>query len=72
MKTNLKNLEIRAGRYNTRKKIRAKGVERMLRYVDDETIITASDFRDMMILIPSGQLQTVSPYYMKVGLDIAP
>ena len=72
MKKNLKNLEIRAGRYNTRKKIRAKGVERMLRYVDDESIITASDFRDMMILIPSGQLQTVSPYYMKVGLDIGP
>ena len=72
LKKNLKNLEIRAGRYNTRKKIRAKGVERMLRYVDDETIITASDFRDMMILIPSGQLQTVSPYYMKVGLDIGP
>jgi len=72
LKKNLKNLEIRAGRYNTRKKIRAKGVERMLRYVDDEATITASDFRDMMILIPSGQLQTVSPYYMKVGLDIGP
>ena len=72
LKRNLKNLEIRAGRYNTRKKIRAKGVERMLRYVDDEATLTASDFRDMMILIPSGQLQTVSPYYMKVGLDIGP
>lgn len=70
LKKNLKNLEIRAGRYNSRKKIRAKGIERMLKYVDDEAVLTASDFRDMMILIPSGQLETVSPYYMKVGLDI--
>lgn len=72
LKKNLKNLEIRAGRYNTRKKIRAKGVERMLKYVDDDATLTAADFRDMMILIPNGQLQTVSPYYMKVGLDIGP
>ena len=70
LKKNLKNMEIRAGRYNSRKKIRRKGVEKMLRHVDDEAVLTASDFRDMMILIPAGQLQTVSPYYMKVGLDM--
>lgn len=70
LKKNLKNMEIRAGRYNSRRKIRRKGVEKMLRHVDDEAVLTASDFRDMMILIPSGQLQTVSPYYMKVGLDM--
>jgi solute carrier family 25 phosphate transporter 23/24/25/41 len=70
LKKNLKNMEIRAGRYNSRKRIRRKGVEKMLRHVDDEAVLTASDFRDMMILIPSGQLQTVSPYYMKVGLDM--
>ena len=44
----------------------------MLKYVDDDATLTAADFRDMMILIPNGQLQTVSPYYMKVGLDIGP
>lgn len=70
LKKNLKNMEIRAGRYNSRKKIRRKGVEKMLRHIDDEAVLTASDFRDMMILIPDGQLQTVSPYYMKVGLDM--
>ena len=69
LKENLKNMEIRAGRYNSRKKIRRKGVEQMIKHVDDEAVLTASDFRDMMILIPSGQLQTVSPYYMKVGLE---
>ena len=63
-------MEIRAGRYNSRKKIRRKGIEKMLQYVEDEQVLNANDFRDLMILIPENQLQTVSPYYMKVGLDI--
>ena len=42
----------------------------MLQYVEDEQVLNANDFRDLMILIPENQLQTVSPYYMKVGLDI--
>ena len=33
-------------------------------------MLNANDFRDPTILIPENQLQTVSPYYMKVGLDI--
>ena len=70
LKKNLGNMEIRAGRYNSRKKIRRKGIEKMLQYVEDEQVLNANDFRDLMILIPENQLQTVSPYYMKVGLDI--
>jgi solute carrier family 25 phosphate transporter 23/24/25/41 len=70
LKKNLRNMELRTGRYNTRKKIRRRGLQQMLKYVDDSAILTAADFRDMMILIPQGQLETVSPYFMKVGLDV--
>ena len=35
-------------------------------------MLNVNDFRDLMILIPENQLQTVSPYYMKVGLTSVP
>ena len=72
MKQSLRTLTLRSGRNNTRKRIARKGVENMCRYITDDTVLNANDFRDLLVLIPSGQLETVTPYYMKVGLDIGP
>ena len=72
MKQSLRTLTLRSGRNNTRKRIARKGIENMCRYISDETVLNANDFRDLLVLIPSGQLETVTPYYMKVGLDIGP
>jgi len=70
MKQSLRTLTLRSGRNNTRKRIAKKGIENMCRYITDDAELNANDFRDMLVLIPSGQLETVTPYYMKVGLDI--
>ena len=72
MKQSLRTLTLRSGRNNTRKRIARKGIENMCRYISDDTVLNANDFRDLLVLIPSGQLETVTPYYMKVGLDIGP
>lgn len=72
MKQSLRTLTLRSGRNNTRKRIARKGIENMCRYISDDTILNANDFRDLLVLIPSGQLETVTPYYMKVGLDMGP
>ena len=72
MKQSLRTLTLRSGRNNTRKRIARKGIENMCRYITDDTVLNANDFRDLLVLIPSGQLETVTPYYMKVGLDIGP
>ena len=54
MKQSLRTLTLRSGRNNTRKRIARKGVENMCRYITDDTVLNANDFRDLLVLIPSG------------------
>ena len=72
LKSGLRDLELRSGRYNSRKKLRKKGLDAILEQVDDDSRLSSDDFRDLLVLMPTDSLKTVSPYYMKVGLDIGP
>jgi solute carrier family 25 phosphate transporter 23/24/25/41 len=72
LKEGLRGLELRSGRYNTRKKLRRKSLSGVLQFVDDESRLTSDDFRDLLVLMPADSFVTVQPYYMKVGLDIGP
>ena len=72
LKSGLRDLELRSGRYNSRKKLRRKGLDAILEHVDDDSRLSSDDFRDLLVLMPADSLKTVSPYYMKVGLDIGP
>ena len=72
LKKGLSDLEFRSGRYNTRKKLRRGSVESALQSVPDNALLTADDFRDLLVFLPVDAFKTVQPYYMKVGLDIGP
>ena len=72
LKDGLRKLELRSGRYNTRKKLRSKNLDAVLRSVPDDAHLTADDFRDLLVFMPVAAFRTVDPYFMKVGLDIGP
>ena len=72
LKDGLRKLELRSGRYNTRKKIRSKNVDEVLRSMRDDAQLTADDFRDLLVFMPVAAFKTVDPYFMKVGLEIGP
>jgi len=70
LESGLRNLELRTGRYGKRKKISKAGVVKLMKLLDQKKYIDREEFRDLFIMLPSKELVTVSPYYMKVGLDI--
>ena len=72
LKSGLRDLELRSGRYNTRKKLRQKNLDAVLQSVSDNALLNADDFRDLLVFMPVDAFRTVQPYYMKVGLDIGP
>ena len=72
LKSGLRDLELRSGRYNTRKKLRQKNLDAVLQSVSDNALLDADDFRDLLVFMPVDAFRTVQPYYMKVGLDIGP
>jgi len=70
LEAGLRNVEVRSGRYGKRKKISKAGVVKMMSLLDHRKHIVREEFRDLFIMLPSKELVTVTPYFMKVGLDI--
>mmetsp|Transcript_38389 Transcript_38389/g.83505 ORF Transcript_38389/g.83505 Transcript_38389/m.83505 type:complete len:802 (-) Transcript_38389:1149-3554(-) len=70
LESGLRNVEVRTGRYGKRKKVSAAGVVKMMNLLGNRKHIVREEFRDLLIMLPAKELVTVTPYYMKVGLDI--
>jgi hypothetical protein len=66
LEAGLRNVEVRSGRYGKRKKISKAGVVKMMSLLDQRKHIVREEFRDLFIMLPSKELVTVTPYFMKV------
>ena len=66
LESGLRNVEVRTGRYGKRKKISSAGVVKMMNLLGNRKHIVREEFRDLLIMLPSKELVTVTPYYMKV------
>ncbi|KAK3255455.1 hypothetical protein CYMTET_35361, partial [Cymbomonas tetramitiformis] len=70
LEAGLRRVQLASGRYGKRKRISNAGVSRLMKCLDRRRAIDREYFRDIFMMLPSKELHTVTPYYMKVGMDL--
>eukprot|EP00899_Mesostigma_viride_P007499 jgi/Mesvir1/16750/Mv25086-RA.2 len=63
-------LEISGNKYEPRKRISRKGVNRIMQAVDRGRPIDFDHFRDLFVLVDAASLENITPYYMRVSIDL--